>query len=74
MIRTFARRKYTSNAFNDLDCSTHVGAIWVRVQNRRVLTIGVLRTAVVGLLQTRRKDVEKYEIQSDYSRYWTQRS
>ena len=44
------------------------------VQNRRVLTIGVLRTAVVGLLQTRRKVVERYEIQSDYSRYWTQRS
>ena len=39
VMRTFARRKYTSNAFNGLDSSTHAGAIWVCVQNRRVLTI-----------------------------------
>ena len=36
------------------------------VQNRRVLTIGVLRAAQVGMLQTRRKVVEGYEIQSVY--------
>lgn len=42
-------------------------AEWERhVQNRRVVTIGVLRAAAVGLLQTRRKDVERYEIQSVY--------
>ena len=38
-----------------------------RVQNRRVLTIGVLLGAAeVGVLQTRRKVVERYEIQSVY--------
>ena len=46
-----------------------VDAGWERhVQNRRVLTIGVLGAAWVGMLRTRRKVVERYEIQSVYGR------